>query len=265
MPVALFVSPHLDDVAFSCGGTLARLGALGWSTCLCTVFTATIPNPSGFALRCQTDKGIGDDVDYMALRRAEDRAFAAKAGVASVVHLPLPEAPHRGYGSSQELFIGSKPADRIWRPVSYLLGSLCDRLRPDVIFAPQGLGNHVDHLQTIRAVLELSLTAEVHWYRDTPYAIRDPEAKPASLLNTDLPEVCTDVTDGIGAKVEGCCLYTSQIGFQFGGRPEVARKLRQFHRKEAALAGRRGFAERFLASRRAAPVGSNRIMVGEPA
>ncbi len=77
LPRALFLSPHLDDVAFSCGGTLVGLAAGGWETHLATAFTASVPDPQGFALACQLDKGLGPEVDYMALRRAEDHAFAA--------------------------------------------------------------------------------------------------------------------------------------------------------------------------------------------
>ena len=55
-PTALFLSPHLDDVAFSCGGTAAALGRAGWRLVVATVFTASMPAPTGFALACQLDK-----------------------------------------------------------------------------------------------------------------------------------------------------------------------------------------------------------------
>ena len=74
MPTALALSPHLDDAAFSCGGTLARLAGAGWRVVVATAFTATVPEPSGFALACQLDKGLAPEVDYMALRRDEDAA-----------------------------------------------------------------------------------------------------------------------------------------------------------------------------------------------
>ena len=35
-----------------------------------TCFTRSVPDPQGFALACQLDKGLGPEVDYMALRRA---------------------------------------------------------------------------------------------------------------------------------------------------------------------------------------------------
>ncbi len=66
---ALALSPHLDDAAFSAGGTLHALGRAGWRVVVATIFTRSMPEPQGFALRCQTDKGLAPDIDYMALRR----------------------------------------------------------------------------------------------------------------------------------------------------------------------------------------------------
>ena len=97
-PVVLAVSPHLDDAAFSAGALLAGLAARGARVRVVTVFTAGAPNPRDFALACQTDKGLSPNVDYMALRRAEDETAMAALG-AQAVHLGLAEAPHRGYDS----------------------------------------------------------------------------------------------------------------------------------------------------------------------
>ena len=249
MPTALFLSPHLDDVAFSCGGTLLRLADdPAWRVVLCTVFTATVENPQGFALRCQTDKGIAPEADYMALRRAEDRTFAEAAGVDDAWHWELPEAPHRGYESPAELFAGERADDTIWQRVRDDLTSLDAELQPDAVFAPQGLGNHVDHLQTIRAVLGVyPVTGKVCWYRDTPYAIREPDARPAGLLNASpLTQSRITLPDALLArKIDGWCRYASQIGFQFGGVDGVREKLTAFHRAEA---GGHGYAETFLAA-----------------
>ncbi len=113
MPNALFLSPHLGDVAFSCGGTLSNLAAAGWRGGLATAFTRPVPNPTGFALKCQTDKGLSAEVDYLAVRRAEEADFGRAVGAAEVLWLNFPEAPHRGYDSPAELFAGVKPGDDI--------------------------------------------------------------------------------------------------------------------------------------------------------
>ncbi|MFD0936889.1 PIG-L deacetylase family protein, partial [Methylobacterium trifolii] len=112
MPVALALSPHLDDAVFSCGGTLATLADAGWRVVMATLFTASVPEPRGFALACQLDKGLGPEVDYMALRRAEDLEAAGILGVATE-HLPFREAPHRGYASAQALFSETRADDAV--------------------------------------------------------------------------------------------------------------------------------------------------------
>lgn len=232
----LFISPHLDDVAFSCGGTLLRLAERPqFRVVLCTIFTASVENPAGFALRCQTDKGIAPEVDYMALRRAEDKAFAAFAGVKETRHLNHREAPHRGYHSPNDLFAGIRPDDEVWEAVRADLAALEAEFQPVVVFAPLGLGNHVDHLQTIRAVLRVYLARRVLWYRDTPYAIRSPSARPSALVPpaVQCPSRVPLNEAILARKIDGCCLYASQINFQFGGPAGVRDKLIAFHCAEA--------------------------------
>ena len=247
---ALFISPHLDDVAFSCGGTLAKLLRANRTAIVCTIFTASVDDPRGFALRCQTDKGLAPGIDYMLLRRAEDAEFARAIGGANLCHLAFREAPHRGYESAAELFAGERTDDEVWREIADELKRLARESNPRIVFAPQGLGNHVDHLQTIRAVCAADFRAPVVWYRDTPYAIRDADAAPAPLLPDDLSELAIGIDEVIDAKIDGCIAYTTQIGFQFGGAETLREKLFGFHRREAAtndLANGARFAERFLA------------------
>jgi LmbE family N-acetylglucosaminyl deacetylase len=224
---ALFLSPHLDDVAFSCGGTVAALAAAGWRCVVATAFTRSVPHPAGFALECQTSKGVPPDADYMALRRAEDAAACRRLG-AEPVWLDLPEAPHRGYHSAAELFAGVRPGDDIWQPLVPMLTALRDELAPAAVFAPQGLGNHADHLQLIRAVLAAWPANAVTWYRDTPYAIHQPGAMPAAGVPAG-PVWGLPVSDvAAAAKLGACAAYASQLGFQFGGESAMRRTLADF-------------------------------------
>ncbi|MBN8229965.1 PIG-L family deacetylase [Corallococcus macrosporus] len=248
MSTALFVSPHLDDVAFSCGGTLAALKAQGWTVALVTVFTRSVPEPKGFALQCQTSKGLGPEVDYMALRRKEDRAFAACMGVDHVTWGDLEEAPHRGYGCPEALFQPPRADDVIQARVTACLKPLVWELKPDRVFVPQALGSHVDHVQVVRAVKGLGLRAsQLFYYRDTPYAVREPGATPDAAVPPSLRPVAVDITEHLTKKVEGCVRYGTQLGFQFGGVDNLARTLTAFHRQEAQARGQPGAAEVFLA------------------
>jgi LmbE family N-acetylglucosaminyl deacetylase len=204
------VSPHLDDAAFSVGGTLAALADAGHQVTVVTCLTASVPDPAGFALACQLDKGLGPDVDYMALRRAEDTAAMAVLG-ATPVHLDLPEAPHRGYSSAADLCAGVHDGDEVWRDVAARLGAL----DADLWLAPQGLGGHVDHLQVGRAVAALG--RPVLWWRDSPYVLRDPAARPGPHVPAGLPEV--RAVQDRHRRADACACYASQLGFQFGGEP----------------------------------------------
>ncbi len=246
MKTALFISPHLDDVAFSCGGTLARFSAEGWRTVLATVFTRSVPNPRGFALQCQLDKGLPADIDYMALRREEDREFAKRVGVHDLLWLDYPEAPHRGYGSAPALFGDVAAEDKVWAEISADLGSLVARRRPERIFLPQALGSHVDHRQVVKAALEAVPTEKALWYRDTPYAIAAPEAQASPLLPDGLTKAGLDISFFLETKLEACAAYPTQLGFQFGGEKKMHEALSRFAAAEAGRMGHPGAAEAFL-------------------
>ena len=239
---ALFLSPHLDDVVFSCGGLAAVLADGGWRTVLATAFTATVAPVTGFALACQLDKGLAPEVDYMALRRAEDRDAAAILGFGEVRHLNLPEAPHRGYLSAPALFASVRDDDTVVPALAAQLAGLQREFAPDLVLAPQGLGNHVDHQQVVRAVAE-AVDRPLAWYRDTPYAMRHHDATPPRL--GALTEMRLPVGAALDRKLRAACAYVSQVGFQFGGPERTQTALRAFAASEA---GGVGFAERVAVS-----------------
>lgn len=224
----LAVSPHLDDAAFSVGGTLAALAATGHQVTVVTCFTASVPDPDGFALACQLDKGLPADVDYLALRRAEDAAAMAVLG-ATAVHLGLLEAPHRGYTCAADLFAGVHDGDDAWRSLTAALA----RFDADLWLAPQALGGHVDHLQVLRAVA--GLDRPVLWWRDSPYVLRDPAAVPGPGLPDGLTEV--RLPQDLDRRADACACYPTQLGFQFGGVEEMRAALTGL--PEVLLAGDR--------------------------
>jgi LmbE family N-acetylglucosaminyl deacetylase len=227
MPAALAISPHLDDAAFSCGGTLAALGASGWRVVMLTVFTASVPDPRGFALACQLDKGLSPDIDYMSLRRDEDRVAAARLGIDPPLWLPHREAPHRGYGSAAELFAGLREDDAVHGAVAEGIVRAATEVQPDLILAPQGIGGHVDHVQVVHAIRIAALRAPVLWWRDFPYVVRDDEPRePFRAAMEALPEGAVALSEDARARKRAACLaYHSQIGFQFGGEAGLDRRL----------------------------------------
>ncbi|MDN3267131.1 PIG-L family deacetylase [Streptomyces sp. MA15] len=234
---AVAVSPHLDDAVFSAGGLLALLSRTGWRVRVVTCFTASVDDPCPFALSTQLDKGLSADVDYMALRRTEDRAAQRRLGTLAPVHLPLPEAPHRGYGSPPELFAPPRPDDVAGTELQRLLRP---HLAPaDLVLAPQAIGGHVDHLLTARATAAASPPSRVGWWRDVPYVARtaasDAGARPGTLKGAG--EVTVGIDAVLADKIAAAQCYTTQLGFQFGGPRETAEVLSSVARSEALRTG----------------------------
>lgn len=235
----MLLSPHLDDVAFSCGGIAARLAEAGWRTLIVTAFTRSIHPASGFALECQRDKGLADETDYMALRHEEDRYSCLALGCEQIM-LDLPEAPHRGYASASCLFAPPHADDEIARPLADLLYGLLAREQPALVLAPQGCGRHVDHIRMLDAVFDLRdggsfRSAALGFYRDTPYVIRDPQATPDPRIDTLAPD---DIMMPVGGsawcrKKQAVAAYSSQLGFQFGGVEAALDAIDGLARREA--------------------------------
>ena len=200
--------------------------------------------------------------ELMAQRRLEDEAFAAFAE-ASIVFLDLPDAVFRGYEGDEQL-LGMPRADDE-APFEILRREIA-RLEPQTLYLPLGIGGHVDH-QLCRDV-GIRLLAEgrrwvmpgpeyagiVTFYEDFPYAwwrnfgsLAD--LGPAALAdlppNVGLSPEYADIGDQIERKITGINLYASQIDRLFTGTKEMARQVRAYGAKVAALRGEGGAAERY--------------------
>ena len=231
MPKALAISPHLDDAVFSAGGTLARLAREGWRVVVATVFTASVPDPRGFALACQLDKDLTADIDYMALRRAEDAAACAFIG-AEPRWLPFAEAPHRGYNSATELFDGLRSGDEIVDAIAPALAELIGSFAPDEVLSPQAIGAHVDHVAVYLALA--SYGGPRRLWADFPYTTRS-SLRPSPFAAEIRRQAAEDIRLSFAearSKAGAVALYKSQLGFQFGGIEEARAKIERSGRVE---------------------------------
>src|SRR5215212_5832701 len=200
----VFVGPHADDVALSCGGLVASLRELGQNVTILTVFSGAGPaaeDPTGDGLSTYQRESLAgqpvmdalstqgavatdelvdaaDAGELMARRRLEDETFAAFAE-ASIVFLDLPDAVFRGYANDEELL--NSPRDSDAAPYEILRREIA-RLEPQRLYLPLGVGNHVDH-QLCRDVGVRMLAEGRRWvmpgvdysgiitfYEDFPYA-----------------------------------------------------------------------------------------------
>jgi len=168
----IFLSPHLDDAAYSCGGLISRQVRDGLDVAIWTVFTASPPQRlSAFAERFHTVWGI--DGDPMVWRKGEDRASCGILG-ASYFHLGFQDVVHRWsdaagnwlYTSDQQVTARVHPVD------AALVHDLADRLRATLpenatVVCPLAFGDHVDH-QITRLAAE-RVGRDLAYYADYPY------------------------------------------------------------------------------------------------
>ena len=222
------ISPHLDDAAFSAGGTLARHRRDGARVTVLTCFTGNVARPAGFALACQLDKGLDSGVDYMALRRAEDKEACAVID-AEICHLPFLEAPHRGYDSADTLFAGKRADDDVGTRLIMVLKERLRALAPDLVLGPLALGNHVDHL-IVRDAMTRTCEDQALLWEDWPYLDRPAVRRP------DPPALDVMLDDDLRAtRTAMCAAYTTQISYQFGGVEALTARIgaietERFHR-----------------------------------
>ena len=205
--------------------------------------------------------------DLMARRRVEDERFAYFAE-ASIVYLDLPDAVFRGYEGDDELLGVPRPDDDA--PYD-LLRQEIDRLEPQKVYLPLGVGGHVDH-QLCREVGIRMLQEPRRWvmpgpdyagmvtfYEDFPYAwwngftrLEDLGSNPLAALpyNISVIPEFADITDQIERKIMGISLYESQLERLFDGTIQMADAVRAYGRTLAGFGGVNGAAERYWASGR---------------
>ena len=224
----LVLSPHLDDAAFSVGPLIAG-ATRDRPVTVATAFTESVAEPRGFALACQTDKGLPPEADYMALRRREDIEWATHLG-ATTMHGPFREAPHRGYDSAEALFSGIHSADCIGEALAGWLSATIAEQEPALVFLPLGVGSHVDHLW-LRQAAETALPDALPrvYFADQPYcakrgyALADLRQSHAEGLAAHrvTPDPAT-----VHTALDANEAYETQIPFQFGTCGQMRRQLR---------------------------------------
>jgi hypothetical protein len=148
----LVLSPHRDDAALSCWSLLSDARELR----VVNVFAA-IP-PPGRAGAWEALLGVRDCAERARLRRDEDARALAEAG-RWALELPLLEREHR----SGPLTLGPGELDRA------LAAEVQGVSR---VYAPAGIGGHVDHVLTRDYARALARTGiPVALYAELPYCV----------------------------------------------------------------------------------------------
>ncbi|MBN1171460.1 MAG: hypothetical protein JXA67_04740, partial [Micromonosporaceae bacterium] len=120
------------------------------------------------------------------------------------------------YRRSAQLFAPSDPRDAVAAAVDELIAATIARVVPDLVLAPLGLGDHVDHLavQSSARLIGRERGIPVLLWEDQPYALRrhpwaSPPAGATTALQVPLPPAAWS------RKIEAIRCYTSQLRMLF--------------------------------------------------
>jgi LmbE family N-acetylglucosaminyl deacetylase len=175
----IYLSPHLDDAVFSCGGVIYQQATAGEDVLIATV-CAGDPEPDSLSPFAQSlHERWGLDGVSIEERRKEDLHACERLGV-QTLHLLIPEAIYRQdvegtflYDSEEAIFGDLHPSedDLPDHLADLLTRVLFEPSSVDVqIYVPSGYGGHVDH-KLLRESVRMLEVQEIY-YRDFPYAMR---------------------------------------------------------------------------------------------
>ncbi|HEV8635226.1 MAG TPA: PIG-L family deacetylase [Chloroflexota bacterium] len=238
----VYLEPHFDDVALSCGGQVRLQTARGEAVLVVTLFAG---DPGAGAAVTAFAAGQharwGGHGDPIAERRAEQRAALAALG-ADWLPLDHFDAIYRGdqYLSDDDLFGPVKPGDAgLVEAIGAELAAAAVENPGAAWYAPLGVGNHVDHQLALRAAQAARL-APLWLYEDFPYAAQRPVEPIARALGARAAST-TDIGGGLEAKIAAIGCYRSQIPTLFGDAERMVEAVRSF----ALARGRGRPAERY--------------------
>ncbi len=226
----IFLSPHFDDVALSCGGLLHHLSRQGRAIEVWTIMGGFPPEGtfSDFAKEMHLEWGM-TGAEVVQVRRGEDNAACQVMG-AQPRHFDWLDAIYRQdpttglplVNNDDELF-GKSPEPGLVQQINdILLQEITDGAK---LVIPISLGNHIDH-RAVRQAGELSGQVDLY-YADYPYVLGDPN-NPQNHPNK-WSQVSNQLDEAdLKAWQEAVLCYASQLSMFWRDENEVKLALRNY-------------------------------------
>jgi LmbE family N-acetylglucosaminyl deacetylase len=229
----VFLSPHFDDVIFSCGGLIYELVLQKQAVSIITIFAGQPPGGplSAFAeslhARWETDENVVDK------RLNEDLSASKYLGTPSI-HFEYPDCIYRRnpktgtwlINENRDLF-NSQPETEwllISRIASQLRAILPETMR---IICPISLGNHIDH-QIVRLAAE-TLPNSLCYYPDFPYSANR-SASFEDKLNPDWKPLEIKISPaGLVAWKTAVAFYQSQLSSFWSSVGDMEKSIDNYH------------------------------------
>jgi LmbE family N-acetylglucosaminyl deacetylase len=232
----IYLSPHLDDAALSCGGLIWEQVKNGqpveiWT--ICAGFPPATPlSPVAQALhdRWQTPDNLREAVST---RRAEDVLACRRLG-ATYLHFDIPDCVYRRLpggepvvSTDQGMFAPIHPQE------TYLVEQVYRQLKSSLpvqarLVCPMTVGGHMDHL-IVRAAAEW-LGRRLLYYADYPYAAQHSQELAAALVSFTRHYSLPVSAAGLQAWQDSTAAYQSQISTFWADRKVLDAKIKAYCR-----------------------------------
>lgn len=252
----IYLSPHLDDAALSCGGTIYLQRQGGLPVLAVTLMAGDAPpealdGPTPILADLHARWELDTNPNPVAARRAEDQE-ALSILKADALHWEVPECVYRRNPQDGRFLYPTEASlwDLVHPSEQSLVARLAQRLA-ELPLAPEGqvyvpltVGGHVDH-HLVRQAAERwgAPEGELVYYEEYPYTENQTALK-AALQDSDgwqAESVPLD-TAALDAKAAAVACYHSQISTFFANTKEIATRLRTY---AAVVGGGQGWAERY--------------------
>jgi LmbE family N-acetylglucosaminyl deacetylase len=238
----VYISPHLDDAVLSCGGAIHQQTTCGDRVQVLTPFAGEFVGDGLSSFAQVQHQQWGYPPKPMFLRRAEDRAALGLLD-AEAQHLDYLDAVYRAgpdgewlYPDLQSLWEDVHPADPLAQTASSGLADRLAALLPSkheaTVYAPLGVGRHVDHQIVHTAARRLlTLGYQMAFYEDYPYA-ESPGATDAAVVAVGAEpwrmEAIPLSPEDLAAKVSAIDYYRTQLSSLFDGAQAMPNRVWTF-------------------------------------
>ncbi|MCL4488719.1 MAG: PIG-L family deacetylase [Chloroflexi bacterium] len=231
------MSPHFDDAILSCGGLIYAQRQAGQRVGVLTLCANSPRTARLSALAQKYESAWSESGTGYAHRQAENAAVLSAWRVEDW-GCGTPDAIYRAgesgtyYETRSDLFDEPDPQDaacvqRIWEAT---VQQAVEGSQNVILYAPLGVGRHVDHELARRLGQSLREKGRPVWfYEDYPYIELEPDGLATAQTRCGIRKgSCRVVPIDVQAKIKAVRGYHSQLGRVFGSDRDLVRRVKEF-------------------------------------
>ena len=230
----IYLSPHLDDAALSCGGTIALQRQNNDHVLVVTLCTAAPAPDTSFSVLAEEFHNQWDlSPDQVVSARLQEDRLAMEHLDVDYYWAHFTDAIYRhptAYYSRDTLFSQPASDDPLSSLLEELVQTLVEHAPQANLYFPLGVGSHVDHLLTYAAAMYHD-NLNILFYEDFPYvAVPGALEQRRAKLDDHMISTMMTIDSVIETKLASINAYESQMNELFGGSDTMRQTVKQHGR-----------------------------------